>query len=342
MAAARKPLPDVIVPMMAKLADLPQQDQKYGFEIKWDGIRAITFLDRGGIRIQSRNLLDLTGQYPELLRVPKNLQRRQLVFDGEIVALDERGIPSFERLQPRMHLDARKALILAPSVPVTYMLFDLLYLDGGSIMHLPYVERRSALENILTPTNAWQLSSYHVGDGRELLEATRLRGFEGLVAKRLDTVYEPGRRSGAWLKIKNNLRQEAVIGGWLYGEGSRNGKIGALLVGYYDVTPEEAAQRGRPQQLVYAGKVGTGYTDKTLDELAALLAPLQRRTSPFDVDGPRYRTALYVEPKLVGEFQFTEWTSAHMMRHPSFKGLRDDKDARDVIRETKSFHEARR
>lgn len=339
MAVART-LPELIPPMMAKLSDLPRRDGDYAYEIKWDGIRALTFLERGRVRIQSRNLLDLTGQYPELLDLPKSLQRGQLVFDGEIVALDARGVPSFERLQPRMHLDARKAAILAPSVPVTYMIFDLLYHNGKSLLELPYTGRRSLLDSTLQPQRAWQLSAYHIGDGAQLLEATRLRGFEGLVAKRLDSSYEPGRRSGAWLKIKNNLRQEAVIGGWLYGEGSRSGKIGALLVGYYDVTPEEAARRRSPQKLVYAGKVGTGFTDKTLDELATLLAPLQRRSSPFDVDGPRYRSALYVEPRLVGECQFTEWTNAHMMRHPSFKGLREDKDARDVIREMKT-NEAR-
>lgn len=328
--------PKVIVPMMAKLADLPRDEANYAYELKWDGIRAISFVEDGRARIQSRNLLDLTAQYPELNPVPRELRKRRAVFDGEIVALNAAGVPSFELLQQRMHLTPSKANYIAERVPALYMVFDLLYLDDKNLMELSYAERRELLNGLLQPRNAWQVSSYHVGDGAELLSASKTKGFEGLVAKRLDSGYEAGRRSGAWIKIKNSLRQEAVIGGWLPGEGSRGGRIGALLVGYYDCLPEEARRRGEKQKLVYAGKVGTGFTDKTLADLAGRLTPLRRTDNPFDVDRPKYRTAVYVEPKLVGEIQFAEWTSGHMMRHPSFKGLRDDKSAGDVVREVKA------
>jgi bifunctional non-homologous end joining protein LigD len=327
---------NVIVPMMARLADIPSNDSQFAFELKWDGIRAIIFLEKGRVRIQSRNLLDLTRQYPELSDAPKELRKKSIVLDGEIVALNKQGVPSFEQLQQRMHLTASKASLIARDVPAIYMVFDLLYLGNESLMALPYTERRAKLEKFFVPRKSWQLSTYHVGDGKELLSLSKARGFEGLIGKRLDSIYEPGRRSGAWIKIKNSLRQEAVIGGWLPGEGSRGGRIGALLVGYYDYLPNEARRRGEKQKLIFAGKVGTGFTDKMLVEIAAVLMPLRRIDNPFDVDKPKYRAAIYVEPRLVGEIQFTEWTAGHMMRHPSFKGLREDKNAEEVVREVKS------
>ena len=187
---------------------------------------------------------------------------REAVFDGEIVAFDEAGRPSFGRLQHRMHVTSPAAVRrLAASTPVVYAIFDLLYLDGHSLMSLPYHERRARLEALGLGGPAWRVPTAHPGDGARLLEATRAQGLEGIVAKRLDSSYEPGRRTGAWVKVKHTLRQELVIGGWIPGEGRRAERIGALLMGYN----EDGAFR-------YAGRVGTGFTEKTLDDLASRLA----------------------------------------------------------------------
>ena len=320
--------------MMAKLSQLPapEKDRDYSYEIKWDGIRAIVFVENGRLRAQSRNLLDLTNQYPELWALAASLKGRRAILDGEIVALDSRGLPSFELLQNRMGVTGKKVRGAAADVAATYMIFDLLNLDGKALMNQPYLERQKQLQSLGLAGPHWQTPGFHMGDGAALLQAT-MGKFEGLVAKKVDSIYEPGGRSGAWLKIKNVLRQECVIGGWLPGEGSRLGRIGALLTGYYDLSRAEAASRGTTQKLVYAGKVGTGFSDTTLKSLAGLLSPLQANANPFQVDPPRYKSAVFVKPELVGEFQFAEWTKQHIMRHPSFKGLRQDKDPGDVVRE---------
>jgi bifunctional non-homologous end joining protein LigD len=239
------------------------------------------------------------------------------VLDGEIVAFDEHGRPSFERLQRRMHVRGPSAIRrLQSSMPVMYAIFDLLYLDGRSLIEMPYRERRERLEALGLSGPAWRVPAAHPGEGKLLLEATAKQGLEGIVAKRLDCRYEPGRRSGNWLKIKHIMRQELVIGGWIPGEGRRTKRIGALLMGYYEGSA-----------FVYAGRVGTGFTEATLNDLAARLAPLRRDSSPFD-RGPRLpREAEFVEPKLVAEVEFREWTEDGVMRAPSFKGLRDDKPA---------------
>ncbi len=250
---------------------------------------------------------------------------REAVLDGEIVAFDDQGRPSFERLQRRMHVTSASSIRrLAASTPVVYAAFDLLYLDGHSLMEQPYTARRRALE-ALRPEDAspgWRIPAAHPGQGGRLLEATRLQGLEGIVAKRLDSRYEGGRRTGTWLKIKHTRRQELVIGGWLPGEGRRAQRIGALLMGYY----EDGAFR-------YAGRVGTGFTDQTLAELAERLEPLRRPTSPFTGAPKLPRNAVYVEPCLVAEIEIREWTRERIMRAPSFKGLREDKAPRDVVLE---------
>jgi bifunctional non-homologous end joining protein LigD len=333
-SSAGDPMPQAIVPMMARLSKLPYNEEDFGYEIKWDGVRAIAFAEGGSLRLQSRNLLDNTRQYTELQPLAGALKSHTAILDGEIVALNEQGIPSFELLQNRMGQTALSATrLLSARYPVTYMIFDLLYLDDRSLMHLPYVERRKQLDLLKLDGPAWHTPPYHAGDGKALLEASRAQKLEGIIAKKLSSIYEPGQRSGAWLKIKNVNRQECVIGGYLLGEGSRHGRIGALLLGYYDIIAREATKRGVAQKLVYAGKAGTGFTDAMLDKLAAALKPLVTTQRPFEVDPPKFRAAIYVEPKLVGEFEFTEWTNQHMMRHPSFKGLRADKNPRDVVRE---------
>jgi len=323
--AGREPMPERLEPMQAKLSKgLPRDQQGYGFEFKWDGIRALAYISGGRLRLSSRSLEDITNRYPELRELGGTVGARELILDGEIIAVAEGGRPSFERLQGRMGLtseaDIRRKM---KEIPVGYVIFDLLYLDGHATLEVPYADRRRLLEELKLKGRYWQTPPYTPGEGTTTLEASKQLGLEGVMAKRLDSGYQPGRRSDAWLKIKNHQGQELVIGGWLPGEGGRSGRIGALLIGYY--------QDGK---LVYAGKVGTGFTERMLDRLQALLAPLRRATSPFEGGVAPPRKAIFTEPRLVGEFEFSEWTASGQLRQPSFKGLREDKDPRSVVRET--------
>jgi bifunctional non-homologous end joining protein LigD len=319
----REPMPERIVPMLAGAGDVPQPEQNWGFEIKWDGLRAIAYAPPGRLRLESRNLREITDTYPEVRGLLRDLGMREAVLDGEIVAFDDTGRPSFERLQSRMHVTSASAVRrLAASTPVVYAIFDLLYLDGRSLMQLPYTERRARLESLQLGGPAWRVPAAHPGQGTRLLQATKAQGLEGIVAKRLDSRYEPGRRTGAWVKVKHTLNQELVIGGWLPGEGRRSDRIGALLMGYH----EDGAFR-------YAGRVGTGFTDPTLADLAARLSPLRRRTSPFTPTPKLPRSAVFVEPSIVAAIEFRQWTSDRVMRAPSYKGLREDKAPRDVVLE---------
>jgi bifunctional non-homologous end joining protein LigD len=325
----REPMPERIVPMMARpSSELPPNQKQWSFEVKWDGVRAIAYVQPGRLRLESRNLNEITSAYPEVRGLVGALGMHEAVLDGEVVAFDysdpAHPRPSFERLQRRMHVTSPSAVRrLASSTPVVYAIFDLLYLDGHSLMELPYRERRARLESLELSGPAWRVPAAHPGQGTALLDATAKQGLEGVVAKRLDSRYEPGRRGGAWVKVKNTLRQELVIGGWIPGEGRRTARIGALLVGVY----EDGKFR-------YAGRVGTGFTEKLLDELRRRLEPLRRDTSPFEIAPKLPREAVFVEPKLVAEVEFREWTTERVMRAPSFKGLRDDKPAVEVVTES--------
>ena len=322
--SGREAMPERILPMLAGSGELPAREEKWSFEVKWDGVRAIAYVKPGRLRLESRNLNDITETYPEVRGILRDLGMREAVFDGEIVAFGEDGRPSFERLQRRINVSSASAVRrLSQSTPVVYAIFDLLYLDGHSLMALPYEQRRARLEELELGGPAWRVPANHPGRGQALLDATEAQGLEGVVAKRLDSRYEPGRRTGAWVKIKHVRRQELVICGWLPGEGRRTDRIGALLMGYW-------TDDGR---LSYAGRVGTGFTERTLNELARTLAPLRRADSPFD-DAPKLpRNAAFVEPDLVAEIEFREWTTEGVMRAPSFKGLRTDKAAVEVVRE---------
>jgi bifunctional non-homologous end joining protein LigD len=320
------PAPDhpFIAPMLASAADrLPADDSAWAFEFKWDGVRALVFVDDGSVCVQGRRQIDVTDRYPELAGIVDALDGRSAVLDGEVVAVDERGRPSFQLLQQRMHVasaaDARRRM---NQVPVAWLGFDLLALDGEPTLDLPYAERRALLDGLELAGPRWQVPPSHVGDGPSVLAASRTAGLEGIVAKKLDSRYEPGRRSRCWLKLKNHRRQEFVVGGWTAGEGSRSDRFGSLMVGVYD-----------GGELVYAGNVGTGFTEKTLADLSATLAPLRRDDSPF-ANTPRLPGRMvFVEPVLVADVEYTDWTNDGRLRHPSFKGLRSDKDPGEVVRE---------
>ncbi|MDQ6820666.1 MAG: DNA ligase D [Actinomycetota bacterium] len=320
----RQPMPERLVPMLARASTtVPTPESEWSFEVKWDGVRAIAYIQPGRLRLESRNLNEITDAYPELRGLLRSAGMRELVLDGEIVAFDEQGRPSFERLQRRMHVTSPAAVRrLMSSHPVLYAIFDLLYLDGHSMMDLTYSERRARLQELGLEGPAWRIPGAHVGEGAKLLEATKLQGLEGIVAKRLNSRYEPGRRPGTWVKVKNTLRQELVVGGWLPGEGRRTDRIGALLVGYYE-----------DGEFRYAGRVGTGFTDKMLDELRRRLAPYRRKTSPLSRAPKLPREAVFVEPCVVIDVEFREWTNEGVLRAPSYKGVREDKAPREVVLE---------
>lgn len=331
--SAAEPMPRHLRPMLARMTDRPPEGDGWGFEIKWDGVRALAHIDEG-LRIESRSLEDITRRYPELAGLTDNLAGRRAILDGEIVALDEEERPSFQRLQARMGLTSAASIERrARHTPVTYMVFDLLYLDDRATMELPYEQRRSMLDELEVAGSSWQSPSHHVGEGAALLEAARSRNLEGVVAKRLDSPYRPGRRSPDWLKVRIRNRQELVIGGWMPGEGARSGKMGSLLVGYYDSTPEEARHLERPPLLVYAGGVGSGFAEREIERLTRMLTARSADQSPFEVGGPKRSGARFCEPDLVCEVEFTEWTNEGTLRQPVYKGLREDKDAREVVRE---------
>jgi bifunctional non-homologous end joining protein LigD len=272
------------------------------------------------VRLQARSGRDDTARYPELRGMGRALGSREVVLDGEVVAFGDDGRPSFQRLQGRMHLTSESAVRrLSEREPVTYIAFDLLYEDGRDLMALHYRQRRERLLALGLSGPSWQAPAHHVGDGAALLEATRAQGLEGVLAKRLDCPYTPGRRSNAWVKVKNVRSTEAVVGGWMPGEGNRSGRIGALLVGLHD---EEGVLR-------YAGRVGTGFDTAELERVGGLLAPLARDDSPFTGRQPP-KTARFTEPELVCTVDYGELTQAGTLRHPVYKGLRDDVDPRDV------------
>lgn len=322
-----------IKPMLATAAHLPEDDRQYGFEIKWDGLRAIVYICNHSVRVLSRNLLDITRQYPELQPLAHACQVHSAVLDGEIVAFAQNGKPSFECLQNRMGLVSGKIIKnRSLSIPVTYIIFDLLAIGDRILIDESYACRREILQKLNLQGPNWQTPPYTRGNGQALLAASRRLGLEGIIAKRLTSIYTPGKRTGDWLKIKNQLRQELVIGGWISGKGNRAGRIGALLVGVYDLSPEQAAACGRQQCLRYSGRVGTGFTFAMLNKLEEYLQELKFEENPFDSEIP-VRDPHFVKPVLIGEFEFTGWTANNTLRHPSFKGLRVDKDPHSVVRE---------
>ena len=270
-----KPLPSVIKPMKAVAGPLPT-DEGWAYEIKWDGMRIVSFLDTNAppaerVRLQSANLNDATDSFPELAALADALGARQAILDGEVVAFDD-GRPDFATLQRRMHVkDRREAMARSQEVPVTYVVFDLLHLDGIDTTGLVYADRRALLTELAVEGDWWQTATSHIDDGEARFAAVRDAGLEGLIAKRVDSIYVPGARSRSWRKVKVRHRQELVVGGWTPGDGHRVDTIGALLVGYW-----------QNEHLVFAGRVGTGFDDTELQRLRRRLAQLERLSSPFD------------------------------------------------------------
>lgn len=312
--------PSWIPPMLATLTDeLPTQG-KWVYEPKLDGVRALIYVSGGAVRIYSRNRKPLDGAYPELVEALEPAVRGDAVLDGEIVAFDpERGVTSFARLQQRMQLrDPLRAR--RSQVPIHLYLFDCLFYEGVDLTPLPLVDRKAVLRDVVWFDDPIRFTPHKTTGSAAMLREACAQGAEGILAKRADSRYVSA-RSTDWLKLKCIRQQEFVIGGYTAPQGSRE-RLGALLVGYYD---------GR--SLRYAGKVGTGYDRRTLEHLHRLMTPLHRSQSPFS-EGPAPAGDIqWVNPKLVAQVGFAEWTSAGLLRHPRFLGLRDDKPARDVRRE---------
>jgi bifunctional non-homologous end joining protein LigD len=316
-------VPEIPLPMKATAGELPTGDG-WVYEVKWDGMRAIVEVEDGHVRLQSANGKDATVSFPELASLGGALGVRSAVLDGEIVAFDAQGRPSFSRLQQRMHVsDRRAAAARAESVPCTVALFDLLALDGRALVNLPWSERRRLLEDLVEPGPHWQVPAVH-DDGRALLDAATANDLEGIVAKRIDSTYRPGGRTREWVKVKVRRRQEFVVGGWAPGKGNRGGGIGGLLVGYHD-------EPGSPP-LRYAGRVGSGLGQAELRTLEEQFADLVVEACPFDPPPPRTHAvdAVWVRPGLVVEVEYAEWTNDGRLRHPTYAGRRTDKDADQV------------
>ena len=314
-------LPSDLRPMLATAGALPPDDPAWSYEVKWDGVRVLAAVEAGRVLLTSRAGNDVTGGYPELTALGAAVDV-PVLLDGEVVALSPAGVPEFGRLQSRMHVRGPSSALLA-STPVTFVVFDLLHVDGTSLLDQAYDERRAALDGFGLAGPHWQVPPAFLGDGAAVSEATRAQGMEGVVAKRRDSRYAPGSRSDAWIKVKHVRRTSAVVVGWKPGEGGRAGRLGSLLLGVHE-----------GDHLVFAGHVGTGFSAAALTLLADRLSPLRRDTAALD-DVPREhaRHAVWVEPALVCDVDFTEWTAAGRLRHPSYKGLRADVDPASVVRE---------
>ncbi|HEX5189635.1 MAG TPA: non-homologous end-joining DNA ligase [Streptosporangiaceae bacterium] len=322
----RRGLPAQFRPMLAVAGERPADDAAWAYEMKWDGLRSIAVVSGGSVTLYSRTGRDVTGTYPELGGLAAAAGERDLVLDGEIVAFGDGSWPSFEAVQQRMNVTAASQVRrLAAEIPVTYLAFDLLSADGESLTGLPYTARRARLDELAVNGPRWQTPPAFIGvPGADVQGVSRQHALEGIMAKRLTSRYEAGRRSSSWRKIKNIQRQEFVVGGWKPGEGVRTDQIGSLIVGVYG-----------PDGFTFAGHVGTGFTRQTLTMLIARLAPLRRATSPFGATIPpdQARGAVWTEPQVVIEAEFALWTSSGRLRAASYRGIRDDKDPAGVVRE---------
>ncbi|MDQ2879774.1 MAG: non-homologous end-joining DNA ligase [Actinomycetota bacterium] len=324
MTTIRSELPKPVAPMLASPGE-PPSGPGWAFEFKWDGVRALAATAGDQVRLYSRNGNDITGGYPELAVLSGLVGGRPVLLDGEIVALGEDGHPDFALLQQRMHVRAPSPW-LVDRIPISYYVFDLLELDRRRLLSQSYQQRRELLAELAVDGVSPRVRvppRYTDIDGRQLLEVARLHGLEGVVGKRLSSRYEPGRRSPAWMKTALWRTQEVVVGGWTTGQGRRAGTLGALLLGAYD----------DDRRLRYIGDVGTGFTDRMLNDLPVRLAALEQSGSPFDEPVPHQhaRREHWVRPELVGEVEYRALTPDRRLRHAAWRGLRPDKDPAQVI-----------
>jgi len=317
--ATPRPMPGVIHPMLATSAAKPFDDPNWLFEIKWDGYRSVAFIDEGNLRLVSRSQNDLTKQFPELGDLPKFVKAKRAILDGEIVALDDQGRPSFSLMQQRTGFRPGKHRLPGrEGVPVIYYAFDLLYLDGTDLRRVGLEQRKEQLQSVIENSAVIHFSDHYPEKGIALFEAARQRGLEGIVAKKRSSTYDE-KRSSEWLKIKITTSQECVIGGYTDPEGSRE-HFGALVLGLYD----------KQERLIHVGQVGTGFDQRTLKEVSDSLRPLETKKNPFYGEVVALRQVHFVRPELVAEIKFSEWThettdGAMKLRAPVFMGLRPDK-----------------
>jgi len=295
------PLTFPVAPMKATLGTLPTDDERWAYEIKWDGYRTMAFVDAEGVRLQSTNLHDVTAKYPELSELATGVHAGTAVLDGELVVLDDDGRPRFELMQRH----ERQAVL---------HVFDVLRVDDHDTTELPYESRRQLLEQLVEPGDNWLVPRHRVGGGSELLAATGEQGLEGVMAKRLESTYLPGKRSPNWRKIKHRRRVDVVIGGFSTGEGNRAATFGSLLVGRHD-----------GDRLVFAGGVGTGFDQALLESMTKRLRHLETTDCPFDPAPPvaYRRAARWVTPQLTATIEITEFTNDGLVRHASFVELHE-------------------
>jgi bifunctional non-homologous end joining protein LigD len=318
--AVRAPMPKSISPMLAQIGKGKAPNGKeWIFEVKWDGVRAICYIENGDLRLVSRNGNSMERQYPELSILPHHVNAKSAILDGEIAALDDKGLPSFELLQHRITVaDAASVAAMARNRPVVFFAFDLLYLDGYDLRGLPLAERKALLKEILKPGELVRYSDEFAGNGQELYEAAKLQGLEGIIGKRAGSLYE-SRRTSDWVKWKIHTSAEFVLCGFTKGD---RDLFGALVLGIYD--------RGK---LVWAGNVGTGFDRKMMEAIHSRLTPLATPDCPLEPDRNLPREVTWTRPELVCEVKFSNWTDDGRLRAPVFLGLRPDIDPRECVRE---------
>jgi bifunctional non-homologous end joining protein LigD len=322
-------MPSELFPMLATSISEPFDGPDWLFEIKWDGYRAVAFIENGKVRLVSRNQNELTARYPELKDLAKSVKAKSAILDGEVVALDAQGRPSFSLMQQRTGFrpGGRRAAANA-AVPVLYYAFDLLYLDGYDLRKLPLAERKKKLASILVMGDSLRYSDHYEREGKALFEIAREKGLEGILAKKRDSIYQE-RRSSEWLKIKIRHRVECVIGGYTQPEGSR-AHFGSIVLGLYD-------KQGR---LIHVGQAGSGFNRNSLAAIWKMLKQREIKQKPFYGDVEALRRVSWVKPELVAEIEYAEWTegasggNGPKLRAPVFLGLRDDKDPKECSLES--------
>ena len=308
--AQKSAMPSHVEPMLATLGEHPFSDPNWLFEIKWDGVRALARIEDGASTLRSRNGADITKRYPELAFLPQAFAASQAIVDGEIVALDERGLSSFERLQERMHVRAPSEHLVS-QIPVVFFAFDLLYCDGYDLRKAPLLERKQLLQRLVHASERFRYADHQMEHGKELFELAKQTGLEGIVAKRADSPYVSD-RSAYWMKLKVTNTLDAVVGGWT---DSRTPALpfGSLLLGLY-----------QDKKLRFIGHVGSGFDGKKLEEISGKLKELATADCPFEMVPETNEKPSWVEPALVARVKFSGWTQEHVLRHPVFLALRED------------------